>query len=222
MAIVDPDYNVGIKYNGISYKMKFGDYIKWYIDLAKELHRVLKDDGNMFFINYPKHNSHLRVRYLDDACHSVNEYVWFYNIHAGSSSKKFTTAHRSILLCTKSENNKWDNDAVAVDYICKIDKRIKKKIDMGSPGKTPYSWFYYDIVNNVSREKTIHPCQLPSVLIEKLIKVSTKLGDVVLVPFAGAGSEVLVAKRLGRRFIAAEVEELYVKVIMERLKKVDF
>ncbi|MBF0520876.1 MAG: hypothetical protein HQK92_14285 [Nitrospirae bacterium] len=51
MAIVDPDYNVGIKYNGTSYKMEFGAYVKWYVDLAKELYRVLKNDGNIFFIN---------------------------------------------------------------------------------------------------------------------------------------------------------------------------
>ncbi|MBF0520877.1 MAG: hypothetical protein HQK92_14290 [Nitrospirae bacterium] len=56
-------------------------------------------------------------------------------------------------------------------------------------------------MNNVNHEKTIHPCQLPSSLIEKLIKVSTVEGDVVLVPFGGVGSEVVEAKRLGRRFV---------------------
>lgn len=67
----DPDYNVGVKYNGKSYKRAFEEYIEWYIELARESLRVLKDDGNMFFINYPKQNAYLRVRFLDDACYKV-------------------------------------------------------------------------------------------------------------------------------------------------------
>ena len=52
----DPDYNVGIKYQGKSYTKSFDEYIDWYIELAKESLRVLKDTGNMFLINYPKQN----------------------------------------------------------------------------------------------------------------------------------------------------------------------
>ena len=56
MIYSDPDYNVGMKYNGKSYTKSFAEYIDWYIELAKESLRVLKPDGNMFFINYPKQN----------------------------------------------------------------------------------------------------------------------------------------------------------------------
>ena len=65
MVYSDPDYNVGMKYNKKSYTKKFEEYIDWYIELAKESLRVLKDDGNMFFINYPKQNAFLWVNYLD-------------------------------------------------------------------------------------------------------------------------------------------------------------
>jgi DNA modification methylase len=54
MVFSDPDYNVGVRYNGKSYTRSFEEYIEWYIELARESLRVLKDDGNMFFINYPK------------------------------------------------------------------------------------------------------------------------------------------------------------------------
>ncbi|RKY84374.1 site-specific DNA-methyltransferase, partial [candidate division KSB1 bacterium] len=49
----DPDYNVGIKYGDKSYTKTFDEYIDWYIELAKESIRVLKNTGNMFLINYP-------------------------------------------------------------------------------------------------------------------------------------------------------------------------
>ncbi len=51
MVYGDPDYNVGVKYGDKSYTKSFDEYIEWYIELAKESLRVLKDDGNMFLIN---------------------------------------------------------------------------------------------------------------------------------------------------------------------------
>src|SRR5574341_1989478 len=107
MIYSDPDYNVGIKYNGVGYTRNFKEYIEWYIELAKESLRILKDNGNMFLINYPRQNAHLWVNFLDEACEAVFEYVWIYHTNVGHSPKKFTTAHRTILHCKKSKNNKW-------------------------------------------------------------------------------------------------------------------
>jgi len=112
----DPDYNVGIKYAGKNYTTKWDDYINWYIELTKESLRILKKDGNLFMINYPKQNAYLRVKFLDDNAYDVFDYVWIYNTNVGHSPKKFTTAHRSILHATKSKNNKFYKDNVAEPY----------------------------------------------------------------------------------------------------------
>ena len=190
MIYSDPDYNVGMKYNGKSYTKSFAEYIDWYIELAKESLRVLKPDGNMFFINYPKQNSYLRVKFLDEHCYSVFDYVWVYNTNVGHSPKKFTTAHRSILHCTKSN---------------------------GSCGRMPYSWLYYDLVKNVSKDKTMHSCQIPKKLVEKLILASTRPNDTILIHFGGSGGEIIQAKELGRNFISAELDSKYVDLINDRL-----
>jgi len=217
MIYSDPDYNVGVRYNGRSYKRSFEDYIAWYIELARESLRVLKDDGNMFFINYPKQNAHLRVRFLDEACYTVHDYVWVYNSSIGHSPKHFTTAHRSILHCRKARDSKFFKDQVAQPYQNMKDKRIIQKIVQGSKGRMPYSWFYFDMVKNVSREKTAHPCQIPQKLAEMLILSCTQVGDLVLVHFGGSGSELLVCHRLGRRFLSAEIDPDYHARIQERL-----
>jgi DNA modification methylase len=219
MIYSDPDYNVGIKYNNKSYSKKFDEYIDWYIELAKESLRVLKDDGNMFFINYPKQNAYLWVKYLDRACRNVHEYVWIYNTNVGHSPKKFTTAHRTILHCTKSKDNKWFKEAVAEEYLNPNDKRIKQNIINGSKGRMPYSWLYYNLVKNISKDKTIHSCQIPLGLTEKLLKASTQPRDLVLIHFGGSGSEILLAKKLGRDYISAEIDPIYYNMILERLEK---
>jgi DNA modification methylase len=170
MVYGDPDYNVGIKYGDKSYTKTFDEYIDWYIDLTKESLRVLKDSGNLFLINYPKQNAYLRVKYLDKVCYEVLDYVWIYNTNVGHSSQRFTTAHRSILHCRKTKDNQFYKDKVALPYQNSSDRRILQNLANGSKGRMPYSWFYFDLVKNVSKEKTFHACQIPQKLSEMLIK----------------------------------------------------
>lgn len=218
MVYGDPDYNVGIKYGDKTYTKNFDEYINWYIDLAKESLRVLKDTGNIFLINYPKQNAYLRVEYLDKACQGVSDYSWVYNTNIGHSPKRFTTAHRSILHCRKSKNNKFYKNNVAVPYQNPTDKRILSNLAKGSKGRMPYDWFCFDLVKNISKEKTFHACQIPQRLSEMLIKSCTQPNDIVLVLFGGSGAEIEVCKILKRKFISAEIDEKYYNMILDRLK----
>lgn len=218
MVYGDPDYNVGIKYNEKSYTKGFDEYIEWYIELARESLRVLRDSGNMFLINYPKQNAYLRVKYLDGVCYEVADYVWIYNTNVGHTAKRFTTAHRSVLHCRKTKNNHFYKENVALPYKNPTDKRILKNIENGSKGRMPYSWFYFDLVKNVSKEKTYHACQIPQNLIEVLIKSCTMPKDLVLILFGGSGSELEVCKRLNRQYISSEIDENYYAMILDRLK----
>ncbi|MBM3324078.1 MAG: site-specific DNA-methyltransferase [Calditrichaeota bacterium] len=219
MVYGDPDYNVGVKYGGRSYTKSFEKYLRWYVELARESLRVLKDTGNLFLINYPKQNAYLRVNYLDKVCYEVLDYAWVYNTNVGHSPKRFTTAHRSILHCRKTRNNKFYKNNVAVPYLNPTDRRIKSNLANGSKGRMPYDWFYFNLVKNVSREKTLHACQIPQKLSEMLVMACTMPKDVVLILFGGSGSEVEVCKILDRRYISAEIDVKYYKMILDRLSE---
>lgn len=213
----DPDYNVNIRYNGHSYTREFKEYIDWYIQLNKELVRILRPTGNLFSVNYPKQNSYLRVGYLDQACYEVFDYTWIYNCNIGHSPNRLTSAHRSILHGRMSEHSRFYKDQIAVPYQNPEDKRIQQRLAEGSVGRMPYDWFYFDLVKNVSKEKTFHACQIPQKLSEMLILSCTKPGDVVCIPFGGSGAELDVCQQLGRNFIAAEIDPLYHQLICDRL-----
>jgi site-specific DNA-methyltransferase (adenine-specific) len=217
MVYGDPDYNVGINYAGKNYTTKWNEYIDWYIELTKESMRVLKPTGNLFMMNYPKQNAHLRVKYLDDNAYGVHDYVWAYNTNVGHSPKKFTTAHRSILHATKSKDNHFYKDQVAVPYKNPTDKRILNNLANGSKGRMPYSWFYFDLVKNVSKDKTFHACQIPLALVEMLIKSCTQDNDDVFILFGGSGSEIVLCKYLKRNFICCEIHPDYYQMILDRL-----
>ena len=69
-------------------------------------------------------------------------------------------------------------------------------------------------------ENTDHPTQKPEKLLAKLILASTDAGDLILDPFAGVGTTAVVAKKLGRRFMAVESEEDYCLLALKRLEMV--
>jgi len=220
LFIADPDYNVGIKYNKKSYKTSFDKYISMYISLASEAHRILKDTGNAVFINYDKNNSYLRVLYIDKSFYDVANYVWVYPTNTGFSPNKLTTAHRSMLHARKSKNSVMYKNHIAEDYRNKTDKRIKKLIRNGSVGRMPYSWRIANQVKNVSKKKhniDHHPCVIPNDITALFVKGMTKPGDIVVVPYAGSGSELVVINKLGRNFLSSEIDSNFCEHIDRQL-----
>lgn len=227
----DPDYNVGIDYHGTKYSKPFEEYIAWSIEWSKECHRILKTDGNFFILNYGKNNAHLRAGYLDRAFVRVYEYVWVYNTNIGQGAGHFTSAHRILLHCVKSTANRFYKGSVAEPYQNPRDKRVRRLISEGSPGRMPYSWIEgeapgsadqswisQNLVKNVGLTKTFHSCQIPETLSEKLLRATTRPGDTVLVLFGGAGSELVVCQRLGLNWVSAEIVPEYRQLIEARLK----
>lgn len=221
MIYSDPDYNVGINYAGDIYNLEWDKYIDWYGELMTQSMRVLKDNGNLFTINYPKQNSYLRVRYLDKLAYNVEEYCWVYNTGTEYSQKqkRFSRAHRSILHATKSEENQFYKQEVVFPYARSKDPKVQRSIANGSLGRMPYSWFYFNQVKNVSPEKTIHPCQIPLQLAKMLFLVSTKPDDTIFILFGGSGSEICLAKMMKRNYISCEINKTYYDMIQARIAR---
>ena len=69
------------------------------------------------------------------------------------------------------------------------------------------------------KEQRIHPTQKPLNLSERLIKASSNENDIVYIPFAGSGSEILACINNDRKWIATELDENYVNLINERIKE---
>ena len=90
----------------------------------------------------------------------------------------------------------------------------------GSNGKTPYDVFHFNLVKNVSKDKTSHPCQIPVPLLEIFIKASSKKGDLVLDPFGGSFSTAHACKKLGRNSLSIEIDEKYCKIGKQRISNV--
>jgi len=221
LIITDPPFNIGKKYNSYVDRKSKRDYITWCQEWLSECVRVMKDGAALYLFNYPENNAYL-MQFLDQNLTFKRWMTWHYPTNTGMSPTNFTRSQHSILFYIKGKKNKvFNKKDIAIPYRNPEDKRIKKLIADGSPGKTPYDVFYNNIVKNVSKDKTPHPCQIPVSILEIFIKASSNPNDVVLDPFAGSFSTAVAAKKLGRKSISIELDEEYVKIGKDRLSKTD-
>lgn len=220
LIITDPPFNIGKDYGGI-YKdnKKFDEYIEWCKAWLTECIRLLKKDGSLYLFNYPENNAFL-LPFLKERMNFKRWLTWHYPTNTGHSKTNYTRSQHSIIFCAKNGEHEFNKDDIAEPYRNPSDKRIKERIKNGSNGKTPYDVFQFNLVKNVSKDKTPHPCQIPVPLLKIFVKASSKKGDWVLDPFAGSFSTCAAAKELDRNSIGIDINPEYVKIGKARLAKI--
>ncbi|MCX8999124.1 site-specific DNA-methyltransferase [Rhizobiaceae bacterium BDR2-2] len=87
-------------------------------------------------------------------------------------------------------------------------------------GKVANDYFFIDIENQSSDNRTDYPTQKPEELLYKLISASTRPGDIVFDCFMGSGTAQAVAMKLGRRFLGADINLGSIQTTTQRLTKV--
>jgi DNA modification methylase len=219
LIVADPPYNVRYKYNSYKDNLESIEYLEWQGRVMEAMDRVIKPTGSIFYLNYPEFNS-LMYAWLffnkDIGIKPQEIITWVYNSNMGGHPLR--KASRTWLWLSKVKKEPPVTMFYG-EYINHTDKRIQQ---LEKEGRRPreIDWWYFNQVKNVSKEKTEHPCQLPEKMLEKIVEATSAEGDVVLDPFAGSGSTLVVAKRLGRRYIGIESDEKYCQIIRGRLQDV--
>lgn len=195
IIITDPPYNIGFDYNQYADKMTDDQYIE-----------MLSYFQNMpcAIIQYPEE----MMKYVVPALGPPDEVLaWCYNANINRHFRLINIY-----------NAKPDFSRVKQAYKNPNDRRVKALIEAGHEGTSLYDWFSdIQLVKNVSREKTIHPCPIPEKLIERLVLLLTKEGDTVMDPFAGCGTVKAVCEKLNRNSIGCEIDPVYYNVAKERV-----
>lgn len=220
LIITDPPFNIGKDYGGVyKDKKKFDEYIEWCKEWLLECIRLLKKDGSLYLFNYPENNAYL-LPFLQQHMVFKRWMTWHYPTNTGHSKTNFTRTQHSILFFTKTKEHKFNRMDVAEPYKNPTDKRIQERLKNGSNGRTPYDVFQFNLVKNVSKDKTPHPCQIPVPLLKIFIKASSNEGDIVLDPFAGSFSTCVASKELNRNSIGIDINPKYVEIGKQRLAKI--
>lgn len=190
-----------------------------------ELRRVLKDTGSIYLHCDPTASHYLKI--LMDAVFGLknfrNEIVWCY-AGGGIPKKDFPRKHDIILRYTKT--NEYIYMPVFRPYTEGTKQRGRTKVkgiyaEKGlRPEGTPINDWWTDIPKITSPtdpEKLGYPTQKPVTLLERIIKVSSEEGQIILDPFCGCGTTIEAAERLNRSWIGIDITHIAIQIIKDRL-----
>ncbi|MVT13954.1 MAG: hypothetical protein GPW19_00345 [Euryarchaeota archaeon] len=240
LIYIDPPFFSGRNYNVI-----FGDqnevrsfsdiwdgglptYLIWLNARLLEMKRLLKPTGSIY-VHLDWHAVHYVKVEMDKIFgynNFRNEIIWQYQ--AGSAKKKdFGRKHDTILRYSKTDVYFFNADAVREPYSTKTlerlkyrgarEKNISKVLERG--GKIPTDVWYYPSIQGNTQEHIGYPTQKPEALLERIIKASSKEGDVVADFFVGGGTTAAVAEKLNRRWIVSDISRIAVEITKGRILK---
>ena len=146
--------------------------------------------------------------------------MWHFG-HGLHCSKRLSGRYETILWFTKGDDYIFNLDPIRVPSKYPNKKYFKGpnsgKISGNPLGKNPSDVWEIPNVKSNHIEKTIHPCQFPVELVERLVLALTNKGDIVLDPYMGVGSSVIAAIKHNRRGYGCEIVQEYVDIARDRI-----
>ena len=73
-------------------------------------------------------------------------------------------------------------------------------------------------LSSANKERIGYPTQKPIALLERIIRASSKEGQIVLDPFCGCGTAVHAAEKMQRRWIGIDITHLAINIMEDRMK----
>jgi site-specific DNA-methyltransferase (adenine-specific) len=238
IIICDPPYNIGKDFGNDSDKQKMDDYLLWCDEWIQECLRILKPNGTLYIFGFSENLAFIRTRI--GGC-NVRWLVWHYTNKTTPSLNFWQRSHESILCCYKNKPT-FNRDDVREPYTDTFIKNAAGKVRKATKGRfskgdieTTYNAHEKgalprDVIKVPAlaggagkKERVDHPTQKPLQLCDTLIKAAmNKASDnsqtLLVVPFAGSGSECVSAKKNNVNFIGFEINNDYIKIANERLK----
>jgi len=201
-----------------SFADTFDDYIGFLEPRLREARRVLAGDGSLFLHLDPREVHYCKVL-LDGVfgrdCFQ-NEIIWAYD-YGGRSRRRWPAKHDNILWYTR-DPDRYTFDYEAMDRIPYMAPGLVGPVK-AARGKTPTDVWWHTIVAPRSRERTGYATQKPLGVLERIVKVHSHPGDLVLDFFAGSGTTGEAAGRLDRDFLLIDSSEEACRVMARRLRE---
>jgi site-specific DNA-methyltransferase (adenine-specific) len=231
LIFADPPYNIN-KADWDSFENQEA-YIQWSLQWIEQASRVLTPIGSLYICGFSE--------ILADLKHPASKHfkgcrwlIWHYKNKANLGND-WGRSHESIMHFRKSPSVKLNLDDVRIPYgahTLKYPSHPQADSSIYGNGKKRDRWLPHpkgakpkDVIDipttcNGMEETTPHPTQKPEELIRKFILASSQPGDLVLDPFSGSGTTVVVAEQLGRRWMGCDLDGGYNQWAIARLKNV--
>lgn len=225
LIVTSPPYNIGKSYEK---RTTLDRYVKDQAQVIAECVRVMHPQGSLCW-QVGNHVQDGEIFPLDMVLYHVfkdhglklrNRIIWHFE-HGLHCKNRLSGRYETIMWFTKGDDYTFSLDPIRVPskYPGKKYYKGEKAGQLsGNPlGKNPGDIWIFPNVKNNHVEKTIHPCQFPVELVERLVLSLTDPGDIVFDPYMGVGSSVVAALKHGRTGYGCDVVKEYVDVAWERV-----
>ncbi len=223
LICADPPYNIGKNFgNNMDTWDSQQHYIDWCQQWLRECMRVLKDNGTMYFMTATQFMPFLDV-FISENYNVLSRIVWSYDSSGVQSKKIYGSLYEPILMVNKSKHCTYTFNADDILVEAKTGAK-RGLIDYRKTPPQPYNikkvpgnvWNFPRVRFKMGEYEN-HPTQKPEKLLERMIKASSHVGDIVLDPFAGSFTTISVAQKLGRYGMGIEINPEYYKIGLRRL-----
>lgn len=237
LVFADPPFNIGYQYDVYDDRRAKADYLTWTEKWLAAAARVLKPTGAMFLAIGDEFAAEHKVR-LDALGLTLRNWVVWHYTFGVNCTKKFNRSHAHIFYYVRDPKNYTFNpDPVRVPSARQTTYADRRANPVGKlpddtwvlrPQETEDhfradqdTWFVSRVCGTF-KERVNHPCQMPEAVLERIIQVASSPGDLVIDPFAGSGTTLAVAKKLGRRYLGVELSDVYADGVRKRLQQIEF
>lgn len=226
LIVTSPPYNIGKSYEK---RFPLNQYIKDQERAISECVRLLNPKGSICW-QVGNHVQKGEIFPLDTILYRLfknhglklrNRIVWHFE-HGLHCKNRLSGRYETILWFTKGDDYTFNLDSIRVPSKYPNKKYYKgPKVGQlsGNPlGKNPGDVWIFPNVKNNHVEKTIHPCQYPVELVERLVLSLTDEEDCVFDPYMGVGSTIVGALMHNRKGYGCDISKEYVNVAWERVR----
>jgi site-specific DNA-methyltransferase (adenine-specific) len=214
LIVADPPYNIGQSYPEYADKQDPAEYRKWLDIRIQACIDKLSDNGSLWLLLPPW----IEPSYGGGQLHQ--KIIWHYRF-GQCMDVKFIPSYAIWYWITKRGAFPiWNPDAILVESDRKSkydDRRIQKSKRQGF--RVPFDvWTEFPRVQGNNKERCPgHPNQLPELMLARIIKGCSNIGDWVIDPFLGTGTTCVVAKALDRNFIGIDLSLQCIDTTQKRL-----
>ena len=210
LVFTSPPYNFGLEYenhkDGTDWKLYFDKLFA----IFNECIRVLKYGGRIIVNVQPLFSDYIPIHHIISNFFMEKKMIWKGEI---IWDKHNWNCKYTAWGSWKSPSNPylkytWE----FLEIFCKGDLKKQgreENIDITAEEFKKFVIGKWDIAPERNMKEYGHPAMFPEKLVERVLKLFSYFGDIVLDPFNGVGTTTAVAKKLGRRYIGIDVSSEY-------------
>ena len=222
LTFLDPPFNQDKGYNEWDDNLPEAQYWQWMSEICKKLYDRTTSGGAIYFMQREKKTESVLRCLRESGWLFQNLIIWKKKTSAVPGMKRFGKHYQIIAFATKGKRPRVFhrlriNPPLPVGYKYERENGMFLTDVWDDIRELTSGYFAGDEALRDSEGNRLHKQQAPIQLLLRIILSSTNPGDVVLDPFAGSGTTLVVTEQLRRKSIGIELDKINVKIIEERL-----